>query len=432
MKYEFISPQKLFPKQAIKGDAAESVAGRRRQIDQCLQKISNPSDCLMIIGERGVGKTTVAWQVLSVIEGANAQISGERFSRLVPEEHRFCIFIKANPALKSIGELILYLMAPSERDHSFSTAFQYIYAKNSAFDRKLQAELSISLASLATLKVAEKDSSQSFVREMNRLMKEAPADHYLEQLLTDLVTEIGRTYRNPRIFVFIDEADTISDIEDLGGFIKRVNGIQFIFVGIAETRTQIIKQHQSAGRKVEAVMIPALEPREVQSIFSKAVEASNTFLEIEDEFVNLCITYSGGFPWIVQGISNKILTEKIYDADTEDPEILIEGRDFDAAFDSLIDSYEDEFNSKVRISEALSDTGNRIVLEVLLSSHEPMLLNEIRSRLPTAAQSNAQNHLNKLMASGLVVSMSAVKKYKFKDPIVRMFVKRALDKECDL
>jgi hypothetical protein len=104
------------------------------------------------------------------------------------------------------------------------------------------------------------------------------------------------------LIIIIDEFDRLEDRRGLGALIHGSDSVRFIVVGIAETITDIIEDHESAGRKIlgNEVPIAPMSEVEISDILRRAAAAFPGRFAFDEGYRAEFMELSGGFPWVAQ------------------------------------------------------------------------------------------------------------------------------------
>src|ERR1700753_5118 len=97
-------PRDLFTiKGAITLEKRQQFAGREELISKCLDALAIDGSALVLFGERGVGKTSLGWQLLGPLSG-NTQLIDERKIRTTfPVTGATCVWLTCNQFMQDIA-----------------------------------------------------------------------------------------------------------------------------------------------------------------------------------------------------------------------------------------------------------------------------------------------------------------------------------------
>lgn len=235
----------------------EFFAGRWEQITAVADAVFQTGLHIVIFGERGVGKTSLANIVAPILNVMEEDLTGEQGGKGAQR-----IVIKVNVTA----------------DDQFSSIWRR------AFDEITWTEDGPSIG----FKPPINETSQTLRRAFG--ISDDPT-----------IDEIRRTlsYLRRSVFIF-DEFDRADDsvrrvFTDL---IKTLSDYAIdstvVLVGVASTIDDLIKDHKSIVRAIVQILLPRMNTRELRDIIDKAVRALG--ISVEDDAANLIVRMSQGLP----------------------------------------------------------------------------------------------------------------------------------------
>jgi Cdc6-like AAA superfamily ATPase len=252
------------------------------RIEQILAetKSDNPTN-LLIVGERGIGKTS-----LLLLTRALAALDGHDYLRV------------------NVG--IGKKTTAAELARSMS--------------RELQRELNASEPALATLK-----KLWSFVQRLEvggtrlRETHNCTADCFQELIysISDTVKMVSADpgFHSPKdgLILFIDEVDSASKELDLGTLLKSLSEklvaegcsrLLLVMAGLPETREVLMQSHPSSVRLFEEMVLAPLEHEDVKGVIRAGLRVANEKnqrpVAVDDEALEAIAHRSEGYPHFVQ------------------------------------------------------------------------------------------------------------------------------------
>lgn len=140
----------FIPSRAIRSGDLPFFSGRREVLSECLRCLGMAGSHLLIFGERGVGKTSVGWQLLELLASTtgNVPISSEP-STSSERQSRICIWLECKQDMKDIGGILAALLQESRQLRSFSSEIPLVY-KDTTFRSFIRRTYRIDLSSMTS------------------------------------------------------------------------------------------------------------------------------------------------------------------------------------------------------------------------------------------------------------------------------------------
>lgn len=421
-----LEPSRYFIKHAIAADDVDFLVGRQSLVKDVCNRLAADKSSYVLYGLRGVGKTTVAHQVLSALEGRNRLFPKHDVLRFNSSDTFICSFNKAPRGIQTVVDLLLNVILSTSGPNRFSSVFEYIF-KDEEFNRSIESRFGLNLASILSF---ETKSSASKNTDLERAESLLDGEDVKRHFCFEVFSRLERIYKGSRIILFIDEIDRAakdSEIRGLGDFIKDLDEVQIVFVGISTTVSSLIKDHASAGRKLSGNNreVPPLDAKEIYQIFERAEIRSEGMLKFHPEFINLVSQYSDGVPWIAQHVG----FEAVYNAvmrTADQSAYFISKSDFKDAIDGAISAYEKDYEMDAKISRI--GHLNLTELEILRAVwSEPGGVSEdrLRDKIPAKQRRYFAGALEAVLETAIVTRRGGTVFYP--DAAARIFTKMKLD-----
>lgn len=231
----------FFPAKEI--TEADRFSGRKKYIEECYYALISAGTNIAIIGNRGIGKSSLARQIINIATGKNEIL--HKVGLEVGEELDFLpIYFACGKSTSSHQELLEKLLTNKDCLQDWS----YDIPKASKSLEKYQPKFSIGITSLGGEKSNETTSEIS------------QPDHDVETVFTNVVSAIiGQKMAKDGILFVIDEFDQIQNKAGFASFLKalatNVPGVKFCIVGVAHDIQELMKDHASSDRQGESVNI---------------------------------------------------------------------------------------------------------------------------------------------------------------------------------
>jgi hypothetical protein len=303
------------------------------RIDRVLEETSNGNPTnLLLIGERGIGKTSLLLYTKMMAKG-EIEISSKQFN-FVP---------------------ILIVLDKRTEIREFS--------------RKISALLEREMRSAGILQQRMKDIwafVQRFEIAGTKYVPTTPISdaEIFDRLVFSILDSLKLLQEEPSradgILFLIDEADNTPKELDLGSLLKSLserlvmeekNNVLFVLAGLPDTKKVLFDSHRSSIRLFEECELLPLSPSEVKEVIRLGLHQANSKntkpVTLREAALEKIVQYSEGYPHFVQqfGYSS-------YETDTDDN---IDEKDVDTAafkpggaFDIIGDKYYKEMYFGIR------------------------------------------------------------------------------------
>jgi hypothetical protein len=364
-----IDPNELFfPNKAIRQENKQFFAGRGDLLSDACLRVGKNDFSAVIYGDRGVGKTSFAWQLLERISGDLTLAENEGLNL----HNCKCIWLQCREDMQNIEGVLLSLLKDSTKNFTFSKEFPTIF-NDGEFRNKLQRRHEIDFSTLSLRDIYTQKFS---IRELFHDVIEAckPSDG------TD-----------QSIIIFLDEFDSLPDRSNFGKLIKATDDARFVIIGIADSVDEIIKDHLSAGRKLagSTFRIPRFNDQEINFVFDKAEQVANHQIVFEPEFREQVIFRSYGYPYLVQQFGF-YSTETAFKSDRATDNLLqIKVGDLKGAINILFTNLGDRHESLFDILRG--DGVKKEILRIVAQETNYILVANIKSRISSLRMHVEQN-----------------------------------------
>jgi Cdc6-like AAA superfamily ATPase len=284
---------------AKEADDPDFFAGRSNEVTQLTDALHVVGSTPLIYGDRGLGKTSLAFQMKYIAMGDNELLDSLKIrGRSISDENQYLtFFVTCTDSTRNFNGLIqLLINAAEEADFTSDEGAKAKYLIGRTTSRKV------------TLKIFE---AESIRRYENAKSRPSYQNLSLTEKLEQLVRIIVDSYYQPVLFI-IDELDRLQSTRGLASFIKAASNesLKFLLVGISFNIGSLLADHQSLERSIVPVRLPPMNDDELYEI----VEKAEAYLSDEDialrfdHFATLKIVeYASGFPWFVHVIGQSAL-----------------------------------------------------------------------------------------------------------------------------
>jgi Cdc6-like AAA superfamily ATPase len=269
-------------------------AGRIKEIvtieQIMLQTRANKGHGFLLLGQRGIGKTSLLNLMKYQAEGF-IDIKDEKFNFLVVDID----IQKETTQLQLIRKIQLALKRKLAKTEVTRKIFSDIWS----FIGKIEAVgVKINTISQDDKELFFEEFCYSLADTLNRITNASEYSNFDK--------------RYDGLIILIDEADKSNPEIDLGTFIKLIyerlqkEGTQHLMIGVSglpKTKQIIVDSHPSSLRILEELYLDRLSEDDIKYVISRVLEHSyeiNNFrTDIEPEALDLLVTLSEGFPHFI-------------------------------------------------------------------------------------------------------------------------------------
>lgn len=272
---------------------AERFAGRVDAIEQAFYALLTEGSNIAIVGNRGVGKTSLARQVQNFGMGNNEIL--DRVSSI--QEHKFDFLVAYHACGDGTNDVDDLLCGILTREAGLG-AWLYYLPKTSRMMSNLTGGLAAKFNGLGFDVKAGSNHENTVERVSVPQTVQGVFENVAQDILDSGMTRDG-------LLVIIDEFDQIKDPSGFAPFLKALAtnapGVKFCIVGVAKDVQDLMKEHASSDR-LFAGSIVTLEPMsdaelmEIIKIAEKEVKEEIKFTENAKKKI---VQLSAGHPYLV-------------------------------------------------------------------------------------------------------------------------------------
>lgn len=268
---------------------AKRFSGRKDLILNLYQSAISSGNNIAIIGNRGVGKTSLSRQLGNIAIGENRILENIGLEN-EPKLDFISVYFACGDSIEDINTLLRKLL--TSRD----CLGEWIYdiPNGTKEIAKISGGIDVKIAKIGS-DVSEESSK-------------APAisTHDTDVIFTNVVSEISRLgVAKNGILIVIDEFDRIKDPEGFSAFMKscatNVPTLKFCIVGVAQDLQNLMKEHQSTDRLFagSVITVPPMEPAELEDIIDRAELSIDRQIRFATGAREYMCSLSQGHPYII-------------------------------------------------------------------------------------------------------------------------------------
>ena len=419
-------------KQAIRKANRRFFAGRKDIFPEAVDGLGVPGSAGVIFGERGVGKTSFAWQLLEILRGDCTLLDKLGVKPALEIRAHECLWVQCRKGMVDIHGALLALMRPGQRaDRNIPRVFPELLTpkKKAAVERTYKLGLPVAQATLKFTDEDQKVQLSGLPRDLRTDL--ATRDAQIEDMFYEALGAIADVRGAQELLIFFDEFDRLPVTEGAGEFIKGCNDAKIVVVGVADQVQEIIRDHESCARKLVGTKfcLPNLNREEIHELFENVEELTRRDgyeLVFDSAFIDTVFDSCDGYPPHVQLLGFASLMAKVRHGEVG-KRIRIDRVDFDVALDELLQGPEGELDTFEQIQLAIGDSPNRARILLRMAEHEPGWIQESYAQLAlkTRAVRHLETHLERLEKTGVVKRDPGGDRIKFATPALRSVVRMA-------
>lgn len=270
-------------------DAPTRFAGRRTSVSDCYYALITEGANIAIVGNRGIGKSSLARQVIHMATGDNTLL--QRLDLPATERHDFVtMYFACGDAVKTSEDLLERLLTNGDclRD------WIYDIPKAKTEVEAYQPKFSAGFVGLEGEKRTETESQKAL------------GQHSIDSVFTNVVAEIAKQgLAKNGILIIMDEFDRIGNPHGFASFLKslatNVPKVKFCLVGVAQDIKELMKEHESTDRLFAGsiVKLPAMTDDELAAIVRTAEQAIDQIITFDEGATSRLAALAQGHPYMV-------------------------------------------------------------------------------------------------------------------------------------
>jgi len=368
--------------------------GRKDSILNAIDSLFNGKN-ILIAGHRGIGKSSLALQLLYATEGEIELL--DRFGikltsqfNNVTGDHR-CL------ADNDLGDIVNGLITTLNINLG-----KFVQLKNIQTSLSVDAKVATFKHQIETEPLSPSDLSVWFVALSKQLLREY-------------------AYEAQGITFLIDEIDVLGDKVDLASFLKATTekfrldsyfSVNFIVSGVTGTATKLILQHPSSERLFEHLDLPRMSAEELMAIIDAAL--IDTGVTIEETVKKRIARLSNEFPH-----PTHLLGYHSFRFDTDN---IINNVDVEKAIRFITTSLRRQhFQSK--FYSIREGTQSEIIRAMAAAPYETVNIAYLLQGLPPMVEAQIIGPMDYLIDELEIIEKSGKGQYRFRDPLFKVYLR---------
>lgn len=280
---------------------AVRFAGRKEAIRDSYYALLSDGANIAVVGNRGIGKTSLARQISNIGTGNNSILEklGINHDRKLDF---LAIYLACGKTVSSTDELLERLLTSS----SCLSDWAYDIPKAKKLLSGYSPKFSAKVLGVGLELGAEKKEELS--------VEPVITSHSIDTVFTNVANAMTeQKIAEDGLLIIIDEFDQIGDTSGFASFLKALSTnaqkVKFCIVGVAKDIQALMKEHASSDRLFAGSIIPlpVMSPDELNEILSIAEQEIGNYILFEPEAREQLVILAQGHPYMVHLIGKYAL-----------------------------------------------------------------------------------------------------------------------------
>jgi Cdc6-like AAA superfamily ATPase len=282
-------------------DTAARFAGRKEAVSDAYYGMITSGAHLAIVGNRGIGKTSLARQVLNLARGDN-----DLLAKLdLPHDRKLdflSIYFACGNTVTDTTDLLERLLTSA----NCLADWVYEIPKASKVVRGYSPKFGANIFGAEVSLGGERKTESN--------VEAAIASHSIDTVFTNTVAAIvEENLASDGILIVIDEFDQVGNPIGFASFLKslatNVPAVKFCLVGVAQDIQNLMREHQSSDRLFAGsiISLPSMSPPELKEIVRIAEQSIDSYITFDSEAVDRMVQLAQGHPYMVHLIGKYAL-----------------------------------------------------------------------------------------------------------------------------
>lgn len=274
-------------------DNSAKFVGRIEKVKESYLGLISAGSHLAVIGNRGIGKTSLARQIEHISQGKNDLLEKLKID-FDKDLDFFTVYYACGNAISDISDLLTKLLSSKNCFEEWIYDIQQSSTTSTAISPK------IGLSALGVKAGVDGENKTEVLSEP------AITSHDVETIFTNTMKELlKRNLTKDGILIILDEFDQIKNPSGFASFLKAISTnvpkVKFCLVGVAQDLQNLIKEHQSSDRLFAGsiISLPSMTASELKGIIKIAEEFVNSKITFTEEASNKLVNLAQGHPYMV-------------------------------------------------------------------------------------------------------------------------------------
>lgn len=272
---------------------AVRFAGRKQAVSDAYYALLSEGANIAIVGNRGIGKTSLARQIINISKGDNSLLD----KLALPHDRSFdflSIYLACGSTINSTEALLERLLTSS------NCLADWVYDVKKA--KKIMTGYSPKFgANVLGISVELGGEKKEEI-----LNEPAISSQSIDSVFTNVANAIAEeNMTRDGILIVIDEFDQISDVSGFASFLKALATnapkVKFCIVGVAKDIQVLMKEHASADRLFAGsiIVLPSMTLTELTEIVEIAEHEIGGYISFAKEAKDKLSALAQGHPYMV-------------------------------------------------------------------------------------------------------------------------------------
>lgn len=274
-------------------NSPDFFVGRQEEVKNSILALSDKGSFLAVHGLRGVGKSSIAKQIILIAEGNKVLAKALNLERFIPSKglDYLTLYTTCDSFTKNTADLIKRIIFG---DNNSGGLFSFTNAGDKKIENIKESFKAGGSGGLFGFKIEA--GGQEDVTYKTIL-----TDDLIQQFKQLLGTVKKDNQNKTGILIVIDEFDTLKDKSEFGSLIKTCSDdyVKFAVSGIANTVTELIEGHVSIGRQISPIPVSKMPKDELKGILKRAEHYVNNKITFSEEAADEIVRSAEGFPYFV-------------------------------------------------------------------------------------------------------------------------------------
>ena len=277
-------------------------AGRKAQVERVTDALLSPAADLIIFGERGTGKTSLAHMVHAIGAGKYQLLDyyglTEHLERkgLLPftKERTTFTTIWVDGFAKTVDQII-HAALTRRRDERFGPGL-LAYLPTEASQVEVASKIGFN-----KIFTGESSVKEVFIAQQPVNIKEG----------FELATQtFADTHPGKEILIIVDEFETIPNRAEMSQYLK-TSAARFALVGVAASTLELLGEHASVARATYGITLPPMAKGELIEILLIGRHILAEFCDYDDTAIDRIADLANGSPYWCHFLARGVLQGKI-------------------------------------------------------------------------------------------------------------------------